>query len=47
MRVGKADPVGDLIGAETRLAQIFLGLFHAQVRQVFHERLAGLFLEYR
>ena len=47
MRVGKADPVGDLIGAKARLAQVFLGLFHAQIRQVFHERLAGLLLEDR
>ena len=47
MRVGKADSLGDLIGAQPRFTQIFLGLLHTQVCQIFHERLAGLFLEYR
>ena len=46
MRVGKADALGDLIGAQPRFTQIFLGLLHTQVCQIFHERLAGLFLEY-
>ena len=47
MRVGKANTLGNLIGAQPRFAQIFLGLLHAQICQVFDERLAGFLLEYR